>query len=178
MNLHVSHDKYSKSCFSLFCFHCGELLCHVMYASLENLENPCESIKSSNGPSLRIFKFLSFCTPPGNIYRWLLFYWTYNMLFPYRNLMCVHKLKTKVVFFNQIKVLENKIKQFLSFGLSLLKFKKVTSYTLQRAASLTTLILPTNWWETFTLMAWYPNCITCICEKIIWWEENLMPIFI
>ena len=40
--------------------------------------------------------------------------------------MCVHKLKTKVVFFNQIKVLENKVKKFLSFGLFLLKYKQIT----------------------------------------------------
>ena len=46
--------------------------------------------------------------------------------FPYRDLIRVHKLKTEVVFFNQIKVLENKVEEFLSFGLFLLKFKQIT----------------------------------------------------
>ena len=39
--------------------------------------------------------------------------------------MCVHKLKSKVVFFNQIKVLKNKFKEFLAFGFFLLKFKAI-----------------------------------------------------
>ena len=42
----------------------------------------------------------------------------------YWNLVGVHKLKSKVVFFNQIKVFEDKIKQFLPFGLFLRKNKK------------------------------------------------------